>query len=106
MKKVLVFLLLHYHSRTTFKRRGEHTAYMVKVYFLVAKLNTSGVFALLLPLDLKSVNIFYTNNENSSILNIPFHILGSITNLLKGEIVFFSNSIAVELVCCLADKLS
>jgi len=35
MKEVIVFLLLHYHSRTTFKRLGEHTAYTVNVYFLV-----------------------------------------------------------------------
>jgi len=39
MKKVLVFLLLHYHSRTIFKRRGEHTTYTVNVYFLVVTFN-------------------------------------------------------------------
>jgi hypothetical protein len=34
MKKVLAFLLLHYHSRTTFKRRVEHTTYTLNVNFL------------------------------------------------------------------------
>jgi hypothetical protein len=39
MKKVLVFLLLHYHSRTIFKRRGEHATYTINVYFLVVTFN-------------------------------------------------------------------
>ena len=104
MKKALVFFPLHYHSRTAFNHRGEHTAYTVNVYFLVVTFDgkirpsrrwggwllskTLWRIRFVIALRSEVCEHFLDKERKFEYFECVFPYFRSIRSLLKGEVVF------------------